>query len=804
MADPGKNERAAFVRGVGFLVEGLERRWMLSSTAIRVQDDIPTWIITGDDTSERIIVQADPKNHALLQAVINGKRVGRVNSGEIGRVAVYGQDGNDYIKVQMPRPHRNIPARMYGGAGNDTLIGGIQDDQLIGGPGNDVLDGGGGNDTLWGGAGKNVLRGGRGRDEIHANPLVDKVLADAADREQRTVPANSIVHPQDLAALRAWAIDQAVLQWKDRLGQKYIPPPWDPINNPVEITFDPTSRGTPIRSPYHRLLSDQRPLDTLMTADSRYVYLARGQAVSIVDGLIPDQLHIVSTTNFDGEVRRVFVDGSRMAVVYGHYESRPWPIINLAPGWADSGEPTTSHYGAAVALYDVSDHTAPNLISSTFLAYFPATTQVVDGRLYMSIERQVDAPEPYLIREAILQPGWQIPSIVYHYESEADYRSRLNAMPLEGLLGAPLSSCYVPVEGPSEQSIVTLVMVNLRADTIAPRSQVSLLGVHGPTCASSDHFYLAYADRTRATGNWPGEKRTNVYSLSMGRAGVDVEASGAVAGWPIANGPMDAAGSQLRIATSSSSWGRSAADLRILRQDGGRLVTAGSLEDFRAAHAITDVRFVNNLAFLATGSSKDPVLIADLGNPAQIKFAGTLHLPTSSSYLFSAGEDRLLSIGSDGSDDAFLSTGVRAILYDISNLKHPIKLSEYAVGTPYPGQARDISLAHQSAQWDRDAFAWFADRQIMVLPVTEQGYAAWHDGQYDGWYTTGLAIVIHVDDHAGLTKLGSIPHLAYFGYHRVSRIGDYLYWKGGEALKVVSLENPNTILAQISLMNVGS
>jgi Ca2+-binding RTX toxin-like protein len=96
-----------------------------------------------------------------LQVVINGVVRGTfarsTTAGTIGRVIVYGNDGDDTITINGNVDP--IAAVLYGGAGNDTLTGG---------QGSNFLDGGDGNDNLTGGAVNDVLVGGRGQDTLAA------------------------------------------------------------------------------------------------------------------------------------------------------------------------------------------------------------------------------------------------------------------------------------------------------------------------------------------------------------------------------------------------------------------------------------------------------------------------------------------------------------------------------------------------------------------------------------------------------------------------------------------------------------
>lgn len=63
-------------------------------------------------------------------------------------------------------PILRIPMRVFGGAGDDTLLGAGGPDRLIGGAGDDSISGGGGNDTLYGDAGQDTLKGWRGDDAL--------------------------------------------------------------------------------------------------------------------------------------------------------------------------------------------------------------------------------------------------------------------------------------------------------------------------------------------------------------------------------------------------------------------------------------------------------------------------------------------------------------------------------------------------------------------------------------------------------------------------------------------------------------
>jgi Ca2+-binding RTX toxin-like protein len=94
--------------------------------------------------------------------------------------SIYGGAGNDYLRAGIGW------TVLDGGDGNDKLIGGRMDDLLLGGDGNDkligndgndILDGGGGDDRLYGNDGDDLLDGGTGNDLLFAGRGNDLIFS---------------------------------------------------------------------------------------------------------------------------------------------------------------------------------------------------------------------------------------------------------------------------------------------------------------------------------------------------------------------------------------------------------------------------------------------------------------------------------------------------------------------------------------------------------------------------------------------------------------------------------------------------
>jgi Ca2+-binding RTX toxin-like protein len=132
---------------------------------------------SGNDTIEiRRGVSA-----AMIRVVVNGATVGEFartgSAGTIGRVIVYGNDGNDTITIYTDLAA--LTAVLYGDAGNDTLRGGNGTNVIDGGDGDDNLFGGAAADLMFGGLGQDNLFGGNGDDVLVGGVYVSSEDLDA-------------------------------------------------------------------------------------------------------------------------------------------------------------------------------------------------------------------------------------------------------------------------------------------------------------------------------------------------------------------------------------------------------------------------------------------------------------------------------------------------------------------------------------------------------------------------------------------------------------------------------------------------
>ena len=85
------------------------------------------------------------------------------------------------------------------------------------------------------------------------------------------------------------------------------------------------------------------------------------------------------------------------------------------------------------------------------------------------------------------------------------------------------------------------------------------------------------------------------------------------------------------------------------------------------------------------------------------------------------------------------------------------------------------------------AFSYFPDEKILAVPILDWG---WWNGQ-------GKLALLKLDETSGFTKLADIQHNGEV--LRSLRIDHFIYSIGTDAVKVISLDNPNGILTSVDL-----
>jgi uncharacterized secreted protein with C-terminal beta-propeller domain len=147
--------------------------------------------------------------------------------------------------------------------------------------------------------------------------------------------------------------------------------------------------------------------------------------------------------------------------------------------------------------------------------------------------------------------------------------------------------------------------------------------------------------------------------------------------------------------------------ITIFSERDGALVPTGSIGGLGIDENIQSVRWFDDLAVLVTFRQMDPLYTIDLADQDHPREIGRLKIPGYSGYLHPIGDDLLLGLGVDATDEG-RNLGAQAAVFDIGDLTDPRRVSHQAFGLYSSMPALD----------DPREFTWLPDRRTGLTTVT--------------------------------------------------------------------------------------
>ncbi|MEE9297996.1 MAG: beta-propeller domain-containing protein [Acidimicrobiia bacterium] len=233
------------------------------------------------------------------------------------------------------------------------------------------------------------------------------------------------------------------------------------------------------------------------------------------------------------------------------------------------------------------------------------------------------------------------------------------------------------------------------------------------------------------------EYETAIHKFDISTGGpAEYRASGSVRGNLLNQFAMDEYKGNLRVATTDGPpWGfdeKAESRVAVLQERDGALEEIGSVGDMGRGERIFSVRFIGDAAYVVTFRQVDPFYVVDLSDPEAPKVAGELKIAGYSGYLHPVGDNLILGVGQDATEDGF-TTGAKATMFDVSDPAKPRELSTWTMEGGY-----------SDVEWDHLAFLYWPPDEIAVLPI-------------QSWQTQFFgAVVLKTDD--GLREFGRITH----------------------------------------------
>lgn len=287
-------------------------------------------------------------------------------------------------------------------------------------------------------------------------------------------------------------------------------------------------------------------------------------------------------------------------------------------------------------------------------------------------------------------------------------------------------NAYHPEEF-SGLNLLSVVTFDLGGEGLASTQGTGVLADGQTVYAGTENLYVATTrwidwqaiQETAAQGRTPDVQPVTTaihqFDISDPRSSTYL-ASGSVEGTVLNQYSMSELDGRLRVATTKEAlwWEErppqdTSSTLWVLERDGRSLDVVGSVGDLGRGERIFAVRFLGDLAAVVTFRQTDPLYLIDLSDPAAPEVAGELKINGYSAYLHPVGENLLLGVGQDATDEG-RTLGTQVSLFDISDRTNPVRVSKWTI----PGGSSDV-------EFDPRAFLFWEPRNLIVLPVNRYG-----------------------------------------------------------------------------------
>jgi hypothetical protein len=452
----------------------------------------------------------------------------------------------------------------------------------------------------------------------------------------------------------------------------------------------------------------------VVKSDGERLVSVVGDELRVVD-VRGDELRLLGSHRLDGWGSQLLVAGDRALVLSGASGDDGGPRPLPMPGPAGDAEIGWAPHDEVARLIEL-DLTAPADIR--VVATLEVHGSHLSARLVGTTARVVVRSRPAL---AFVQPGAGSEAAMAR-ATEAN-REVVSTSTLEDWLPSArlddgdergLADCDA-VHRPSHFAgfgSLSVLTVDLAAglDAVGPGDAVSVLSGGDTVYASATSLYVATTAWEQPEVDGPdGEARTDLHRFAFDTAGpARYSASGSVAGRLLNQFALSEHGDHLRVATTEGEpWDAveaSESAVTVLADREGELVAVGRVGGMGRGEQIHAVRFLGDVGYVVTFRQVDPFYTLDLRDPTAPQVVGELKIPGYSSYLHPLGDDLVLGVGQDATDEG-RTTGLQVSLFDVADPAAPERLHRFTV----PGGTSAVEHDHRS-------FLWWAPTGTAVLP----------------------------------------------------------------------------------------
>ncbi|MBI4975732.1 beta-propeller domain-containing protein [Candidatus Peregrinibacteria bacterium] len=506
--------------------------------------------------------------------------------------------------------------------------------------------------------------------------------------------------------------------------------------------------------------------------DGKYIYIAKGSNVKIVEAYPPSGLAEINTIKFADTSfypSEMYVDGDKLIVVGNSYS---FNFLNGSESASKAVMPADyDYYGtlSRVYIFDISDRSKEKLLREVSVDGSYVSSRRVGDSVYLVSNRN----NYYFANQ--LKNGVSAAVLPLFADSKSGKVSdAVSCKDVKYLPGIIDSVNYTTVAG---------IPIGASGDI----SREVIIGSGENIYSSQNNLYVV-DPKYRNYGQYfapVSPEATFVHKFELAGAKVKYAGTGVVPGTILNQFSMDESGDYFRIATTSGNiWGdsgSSANNLYVLDKD---LNVTGKIEGFAQKEKIYSVRYVGDRAYVVTFKKVDPLFVADLKDPKSPKILGQLKIQGVSDYLHPYDENHLIGFGFDTSDsstgDFAWFSGIKIAMFDVTDVNSPKELHKITLGD---------RGTYSPVSWDHKAFLFDKEKGFMAFPASVYVLADDVKNGSSVDFTYGYpseqgAYVYDVSIENGFKLRGSITHynageFAANGYgkdiERILYVGNYFY-----------------------------
>ncbi len=458
----------------------------------------------------------------------------------------------------------------------------------------------------------------------------------------------------------------------------------------------------------------------LVKTDGKTLFAVANGKLRAVDvgGLRPRLLDSLALE--PGQSHELLLHGDRLLVLSrGGFWIEPLPAIaaRIAPY-----QPAQS----ALAEIDVSDPARLRLVRSLTLDGSYVAARLVGGSVRIVAASQVPAALPFVppadgSKEALAAATQQNRAVVARskvarwlpsYQIKRAGAKAGKARPLVQCRHVRRASAF------SGLGMLTVLTVDLTKG-LQPVDSASVMTDGRIVYASPESLYVAterWADRPDPDKPMQDKNgvQTEIHKFDIASpVKTHYRGSGRVSGYLLSQWSLSEHRGVLRVvSTESPAWwgagGETESFLTTLRPTGGALVQAGRIGGLGKGERVYSVRFVGDTGYVVTFRQIDPLYTLDLSLPERPRVLGELKIPGYSAYLHPIGEDLLLGVGQDATEEG-RPTGTQLSIFDVSDLRKPTRLHTEALGQGW-----------SEAEHDHHAFLFWPRTGLVMIPFEQR------------------------------------------------------------------------------------